>query len=778
MADIQTTMQFQADVTDFKGAMQEANRAIKLANSQFAAASSGMEDWSKSTEGLQAKLQQLTDVQAAQQQKMAVLRAEYERVVAEQGENSRAAQELAIKINQQQAAINKTESEIRKYTGKLEEAEQATDDLADASDDAGDKADDMTDDLGDAEDAAEKLADASDKAASIVTGAFAAIGAACAAVVAGFLAMAESSREYRVAMGKVATAFEDVGMSADMGKELYQDFYAVLGDQDKAVEAISNLALLTNDQKALSEWTTIATGVYAKFGDALPIESLTEAANETARTGELTGGLADAINWGAKAGETFGVTLKANTKENEAWNKAVQEATTAEEFFALALQDCSTQAEREALIRETLNGLYGEAGEQYREVNGDIIASNEAQAKLTEAMAQLGAKAEPIMTAIKSGFAEIALAAASILENVDFAAITAAIENAFAWFIDSALPAITSGITWVMENGDLIIGIITAIGVGMAAWKVASIVTSATAAIKSMTEALKAAATGQKALNGAMKANIIGLVVTAVMLLVEAFIYLWNNCEGFRNFFIGMWEGIKKAFSATVEWFKGAAASIGQFFSNAWAKIKSVWDGSTIKKYFGQIWNTIKGIFSAVKSVLSGNFSDAWASIKGIFSGWGSFFSGLWDKVKGIFAGVGEWFVSVGDNIVSGIWSGISNGYNWIKNKITGWVGDVLGFFKNLLGIESPSKVMRDEVGEMMGLGMAEGITGSRAAVNDAVQQLSDAAVSGLANPSGSGAAAAGKSIVFNQYNNSPKALTRRDIYRQTFNALSYAGGV
>lgn len=827
--DIKTTMQFQADITDFKGAMQEANRAIKLANSQFAAASSGMDDWSKSTEGLQAKLQQLADVQAAQQQKLAALRAEYEKVVAEQGENSRAAQELAIKMNNQQAAVNKTEREIRNYTDKLEEAERATDDLGDAADDAGDKAQDAADDLDDAADASDKLAEASDKAASIVTGAFAAIGAACTAVVAGFLATAESSREYRVAMGKVATAFEDVGMSADMGKQLYQDFYAVLGDQDKAVEAISNLALLTDDQKALSEWTTIATGVYAKFGDALPIESLTEAANETAKTGALTGALADALNW----------------------------AGISEEEFQAQLDACNTEAEREALIRETLNGLYSEAGEHYREVNGDIIASNEAQAKLTEAMATLGAKAEPIMTAIKSGFAEIALAAASIIENVDFAAITAAIEGAFAWFIDSALPAIINGVTWVMQNGDLIIGIITAIGVGMAAWKVASIVTSATAAIKSMTEALKAAATGQKALNGAMKANIIGLVVTAVMLLVEAFIYLWNNCEGFRNFFIGLWEGIKAFFAGIVEWFRAAGEAIANFFVAAWEAIKTAWsavvdwfagvrdgivnafksignwfsekftqakelaqkawtgakehfakvkDGITgvfskvdtwmsekfggawdaVKKafepfigYFRQIWNTVKGIFSAVKSVLSGNFSDAWAAIKGIFAGWGNFFSGLWQKVKDAFANVGSSMLSVGKNIVEGIWDGISGGFTWIKDKITGWVGDVLGFFKSILGINSPSAVARDEIGKWFGRGVAEGIVDSRAAVNGAVQQLSDAAVGGLANPrAGAPVAAAGKTIVFNQTNNSPKALTRREIYRQTYNALSYVGGV
>lgn len=830
MADgnIKTTLQFQADITDFKAAMQESNRAIKLANSEFAAASSGMDDWSKSTEGLQAKLQQLATVQAAQQQKLAALRAEYDKVVAAEGESSRAAQELAIKINNQQAAVNKTGQEIKTYTGKLEEAERATDDLGDAANDAGKDAAALATDIDKAEQETFDFAAASEKASSIVAGAFAAIGAACAAVVTGFLAMAESSREYRVAMGKIGTAFEDVGMSATMGKELYMDFYAVLGDQDKAVEAISNLAMLTQDQQALAEWTTIATGVYAKFGDALPIESLTEAANETAKTGALTGALADALNW----------------------------AGVSEEEFQAQLDACNTEAEREALIRSTLNGLYADAGAQYREVNGDIIAANEAQARMTDAMAQLGAKAEPIMTAIKNGFADIVEAAASFLTDVDMDSITASIENAFAWFIETAVPAIKDGISWVIDNSGLILSLITGIGAGMVAWNAVQIISGAVNAFKTLKTTIDLVKTGQLALNVALNANPIGIIIALVAGLVAGFIALWNNCESFRNFFINMWEGIKSFFAGIVDWFAHAGENIAGFFTGAWESIKNAWssagewfagvrdkitgafqnvgnwfskkftqaynlaqkawagakehfgkvkDGITgafsnidtwmgdkfggawtaVKKafspfvgYFQQIWNTVKGIFSVVKSVLSGNFSDAWAAIKGIFAGWGSYFSGLWQNVKDIFANVGSWFKNIGGNIVEGIWSGISSGYNWIKEKITGWVGDVVGFFKNLFGIHSPSTVMRDEVGKMLGAGMAEGITDSRKAVNGAVQQLSDAALDSLTRPRGPApAAAAGKTINFYQTNNSPKALTRREIYRQTFNALAYAGG-
>ena len=434
-------------------------------------------------------------------------------------------------------------------------------------------------------------------------------GAAFAAVGAAVVSAAESTREYRVAMGKVQTAFEDVGLSAETGKKTYQDFYAVLGDQDKATEAVSNLAMLTQDQQALSEWTTIATGVYAKFGDALPIENLTEAANETARTGALTGGLADALNW----------------------------AGVNEEEFQAKLDACVSTQEREALIRETLNGLYTDAGEKYRETNADIIAANEAQARLTDAMAVFGAKAEPILTAVKNGFASIAERAAAFLTEVDMEAITGAINNAFAWFIDTAIPAISAGFQWVVDNGDAIMAVIVGIGAAFLAWNVVQIITGAITAFTAFKNTLALVKTGQLALNAAMLANPIGIVIALVAALVAAFIYLWNNCEEFRNFFINLWEGIKVAFAAVVAWFGNAAASISQFFSNAWQSIKGAWAGVT--SFFSNIWQGITSAFSSAGSWFGSIFTTAWNNIKSAWGSVTSWFGNIWDTIVGFFKG-------------------------------------------------------------------------------------------------------------------------------------------
>lgn len=130
------TTVFKADITDFKASMQEAARLVRLANSEFKAATAGMDDWSKSTDGLSAKTTQLSKVLEAQKRQLDALNAEYSKAVKEQGEDSKAAQELQIRINNQKAAIGNTESQLSSYEKQLNNVETATDDAAEASEKA------------------------------------------------------------------------------------------------------------------------------------------------------------------------------------------------------------------------------------------------------------------------------------------------------------------------------------------------------------------------------------------------------------------------------------------------------------------------------------------------------------------------------------------------------------------------------------------------------------------------------------------------------------------
>lgn len=197
------------------------------------------------------------------------------------------------------------------------------------------------------------------------------VGGAAAGVGA-LSAVAENTREYRTEMGKLDTAFTTNKFTAADAKQTYSDLYAVVGDSGQATEAANHLSLLCSSTKDLQSWTEICTGVYGQFGDSLPIEGLTEAANETAKVGQVTGPLADALNW-------MGVS---------------------EDAFNEKLAKCSSEQERQQLITSTLTSLYSDASAQYKETNGDVMESNRAHQQLSDTMAQIGAVAEPVLNSL------------------------------------------------------------------------------------------------------------------------------------------------------------------------------------------------------------------------------------------------------------------------------------------------------------------------------------------------------------------------------------------
>lgn len=280
--------------------------------------------------------------------------------------------------------VEKTSQELKQYEKAAEETAQAIDKLGDESDDTGDDlkdtekgADKAAKELDDLEDSAKKAGDASDglssKLGSLAKGGLAAVATGVTALIGAMVGSAEATREYRREMGKLDTAFTTNGHSSEAATKTYKELQGVLGETDQAVEAANHLAKLTDNEQDLEKWTNICTGVYATFGASLPIEGLTEAANETAKVGTLTGSLADALNW----------------------------AGVNEEAFQAQLDACTTEQERQALITETLNGLYSEAADKYRETNAEIIRANQANEEWMSVMAEVGGAIEPVLTDVK-----------------------------------------------------------------------------------------------------------------------------------------------------------------------------------------------------------------------------------------------------------------------------------------------------------------------------------------------------------------------------------------
>ncbi len=456
----ETTTKFKVDISELRASMQEATRQVRLANSEFKAATGGMENWSSSADGLSAKVRQLNSVLEAENKKLEILEKQYELTAKEQGENSKGAQELLIRINNQKAAIGKTERQLNSYSEKLEEAKRSSDDLADGTQqfanaganlkrtisdqerrlaklkesyagvtleqgqnskearelakkieslsselknnkrklsDAEKEAeqfDHSLDEAGEAaEDAGKSIRDAGDSAkesegkfkgfvkniAGGVVKGLKGVATGTVALVTGFLAAGEASQEFTEDMGKLEAGFAAAGHTAKTAQKSYRDMVGILGETDQSVEAVNHLARLTNDQKELAKWTDIAAGIYGTFGDSLPIEGLTEAANETAKVGKVTGPLADALNW----------------------------AGISEDKFNKKLEKCNSEKERSTLITETLSKTYEKASEKYKKVNADLIENRTATSDLNAALAETGKISMPITTALKKGVASL-----------------------------------------------------------------------------------------------------------------------------------------------------------------------------------------------------------------------------------------------------------------------------------------------------------------------------------------------------------------------------------
>lgn len=527
-------------------------------------------------------------------------------------------------------------------------------------------------------------------------------GISVAALAASIGELVSVTNEFQEDMGKLSVAAQQNNVATDAANGAYRDMVGILGETDQSVEAVNHLfALCGENTQALSDWTNIASGVYATFGDSLPLEGLTEAANETAKVGQVTGPLADAINWASEAAVQQGVALSGNQAAIDAYNSALSDGATQEDAFNAALAACNTEQERAQLITDTLNGVYAEAGAQYQQTNADVIAYRQSQSDLTAAMSSLGQAFMPIVTGLTN-------VATMLLSGV---------QPAVQWFVTN-LPIIAP----------ILAGIVTTIGL------LAVVLNASTIATTAQTVATNAAAAAQGLLNMVMNANPIALIVTLIAGLVVAIIGLWNNSEAFRNFVTGAFQQIQQVaqvvIDAIVNFFTvtvpNAIGVVIGFFQNLWNSIVSVFNGalSTVSGFVSSVVsfftvsvpNAVSNMLSAagripgqIASFLGSALSSA-ASFVGSFASSAiqaasQFVSNIVSGLSGLAGRV----MSVGSDIVHGIWSGISGAAGWLMNQISGFANNIVSGIKGFFGIASPSKVMRDEVGNYLAEGVAVG---------------------------------------------------------------------
>lgn len=527
-------------------------------------------------------------------------------------------------------------------------------------------------------------------------------GISVAALAASINELVSVTNEFQEDMGKLSVAAQQNNVSTDAANGAYRDMVGILGETDQSVEAVNHLFALCGDNtQALSDWTNIASGVYATFGDSLPLEGLTEAANETAKVGQVTGPLADAINWASEAAVQQGVALSGNQAAIDAYNSALEGGATQEDAFNAALAACNTEQERAQLITDTLNGVYAEAGAQYQQTNADVIAYRQSQSDLTAAMSSLGQAFMPIVTGLTN-------VATMLLSGV---------QPAVQWFVTN-LPIIAP----------ILAGIATTIGL------LAVVLNASTIATTAQTVATNAAAAAQGLLNAVMSANPIALIVVLIAGLVVAIIGLWNNSEAFRSFVTSAFQQIQQVaqvvIDAIVNFFTvtvpNAIGVVIGFFQNLWNSIVSVFNGalSTVSGFVSSVVsfftvsvpNAVSNMLSAagripgqIASFLGSALSSA-ASFVGSFASSAiqaasRFVSNIVSGLSGLAGRV----MSVGSDIVHGIWSGISGAAGWLMSKISGFANNIVSGIKGFFGIHSPSTVMRDQVGKYLAEGVAVG---------------------------------------------------------------------
>lgn len=549
----------------------------------------------------------------------------------------------------------------------------------------------------------------------------AAMGAAIGAAAGAFLGLAESTREARENMGKLETGFTTAGHSAEDAKNTYTELYGILGDDGQATEAAAHLAKLTNNEKELATWTDIATGVYATFGDSLPIENLTEAANETAKTGAITGGLADALNW----------------------------AGVSEDEFQASLDKCSTEQERQALITETLNGLYSDAAKKYREVNGDIIDAQKATASLNSAMAELGAIAEPIVTKLKQLAADLLQQITPFVELIGnglVGALTGA-EGAAQQFTDGLLGMVTFAIQKLTEMLPTFINFAFQMIANIATGIAQALPTLVPSLVQLVTDIVQVLIDNIPLLIDAALQLVTGLaqgIINAIPVLVAALPTLITSLID------GLLSAIPQIIQAGIDLLASLITALPEIIATIVAAIPEIINGiitallenipliiqagiDLLVALIQALPQIITTIVQAIPQIISGIVNALVQNIPQIIQAGVQLFVALIQNlptiiveivkavpqiVSGIVSAfgslVGE-MVNAGANLLHGLWEGISSAASWLWDKVTGWASSLVDGIKGFFGIHSPSTVFAEigtNMGEGVGVGFGESMDG------------------------------------------------------------------
>lgn len=638
MPNEETTTKIKVDITELKKEMQEAVRSAKLADSEFQKVASTCDDWSKSSDGISAKLKSLNSNLDSQKAKLSLLEAQYDEVVAAQGKGSKAAQELEIKMNKQKAAVNKTQREIDGLEGTLGDVTKAEKIAAKTGKDVSDVLDDMKDSAEEAEGGFSVLKGALAVFAGNVMTSFA--GAVKDGIM-NLAGLADETREYRTELAKMSTAATQAGADTDFIKSKWQDMSSALGDEGAVGEGLNNLMAAGYNTKAeLDGITAHLEGAAIKWKDTLKFEGLADGLQETLATGAAVGSFSEML-------ERSGVNL---------------------DTFNEGLSKCTTEADKQNYVLQELNKLgLSEVSSAYRDQNADLIAANKANSDYTDTMATLGAKIEPVITTVKQGFADILTKILELTSGADFEAFAASIKSGFDYFINTILPKIVDGFQWILDNKDLLIAGLAGIAAGFVAFKVASLINTVVQSFQAFKKAQEGATVAQWLMNAAMNANPIMLIVTVITAVIAAIVAFIATNDDARAKIVEAWNAVKEFVGKAID-------SIVKFFTETIPQALSAMV-DFFKELPGKIWEWLVNVVTKVAEWYVNMQNKAKETAV-------NFVNSIITFIKELPGKIWEWLV----NVVTKVAQWYVNMQNKAKETALGFVNKIVTFIKELPG--------------------------------------------------------------------------------------------
>lgn len=398
---------------EYKKELGKVNQEIGLLSDKMKRADAEFRGQANSIEALTTKNDLLREAQQKQIDKIAKLQTAIEDCGEAYGENDEAVMRFKRQLEKAETDLIDLNDELSSNERYLDEARTNADKCAKSIDEYGKQVKDAakaTDDFNGAGGGKGGIGDLIGQLGSLkkmlVGGA---VVAGLKAASDAIIGIVDETEEYRKIMGTLETSSQAAGYIAEQTAESYEYLYGVLGDTQTAATTVANLQAIGLAQGDLRGMIDSVIGAWATYGDSIPIDGLAEAVNETIQAGQVTGTFADVLNW----------------------------AGVSEDEFNAKLAAANDSAERAQIVLNQLaNQGLPETAKAWRDANEDVVAYNESQMKLDEAMGQLGETLAPVAAGLKDVFAEGVYAAA----------------DAVAWLIEK----IQTAINWLKDLNDRI----------------------------------------------------------------------------------------------------------------------------------------------------------------------------------------------------------------------------------------------------------------------------------------------------------------------------------